>query len=62
MTSPPKPARPKITVRDALLWSRWLVVVPIAYLTLAHCAYAFRHPELTDTERFLQTWEALTWK
>ena len=37
------------------------LVAMVVYYAVAYCAHAFRHPELTDTERFLRTWEALTW-
>ena len=44
---------------------RALVVVVIAaglYVEFSLAAYALRHPELTDTERFLRIGEALCWR
>lgn len=42
----------------------WGIVVAVltAYIFLAFVTYQFRHPELTDTQRFLNIWEALTWQ
>lgn len=32
------------------------------YLWIAGIAYEFRHPDLTDTQRILRIWEAVTWR
>jgi hypothetical protein len=40
-----------------------LVVIGVMlYVTLASAVLAFRQPELTQTQRFLCTYEALTWQ
>lgn len=33
-----------------------------SYVVVAMTAYALRHPELTDTQRLLRFWDAVTWK
>jgi hypothetical protein len=44
---------------------RWLGIVLLGaslYVALAHLAFALRHPDLTETERFLRTGDALLWR
>jgi hypothetical protein len=39
-----------------------VLVLATAYLAVSHLAFALRHPDLTETERFLRTGDALLWK
>lgn len=34
----------------------------IAYLGLAHTVFGFRHPWMSDVERFLHTWDAMCFR
>jgi len=39
-----------------------LAVIVAIYIVISYTAYGFRHPEKTDTQRFLDTWAAMTWQ
>lgn len=41
---------------------RSLLVLGALYLFAADLVFGLRHPELTDTQRFLRTGEALLWR
>jgi hypothetical protein len=34
----------------------------LAYVAVASIAFAFRHPELTETQRLIRTADALAWR
>lgn len=38
------------------------ILVALCYYTVAYWSYSFRHPELTDTQRLIHSWEVLTWR
>lgn len=46
--------------------SRWAIAAlaygGAIYVAAAVVTFAIRHPELTDTQRFLRLWDALCWR
>lgn len=36
--------------------------IAVLYVLIAELRFALRHPELTDTQRFLRMWDVLRWK
>lgn len=38
------------------------LLAALLYLAVASIAFAFRHPELTETQRFLRMVDALAWR
>lgn len=42
--------------------SGWIVLGALIYLNVAMFAFALRHPEMTDTERFVRLLDALLWR
>lgn len=38
------------------------MVCAIIYVSVSGFAYALRHPELTDTQRFLSIYDAMLWR
>lgn len=46
------------------LWraARFAVLVAIVYVGVSCFAFALRHPELTDTQRFFGIWDAVLWR
>lgn len=41
---------------------RWALAILVAYIGIAFMAHALRHPEMTETQRFLDFWSALLWQ
>lgn len=41
---------------------QWLGLLFAFYAATSIVTYAFRHPEMTDTQRFLHTLDALLWR
>lgn len=40
----------------------WLAVFVAAYVSTASIVFAFRHPDMTDTQRLLCLWDAMCWR
>lgn len=51
-------------LRKERLWAVvfWAIGLLILYVSLSCIAFAFRHPELTDTQRFLHIKDAVLWR
>jgi hypothetical protein len=47
------------TAANLLIVAFWLVVL---FVIISEVAYAFRHPELTDTQRLLNFVDVLFWR
>ena len=43
-------------------WTRWTLASLPAYVVTAFMVHALRHPELTETQRFLAFWDAMLWR
>ena len=39
-----------------------VLIVPLLYFFIASLVYAFRHPEMTDTQRLLHFWDVVTFR
>lgn len=48
------------TVREWALLA--LVLMPLLYVMFASVVFSLRHPWMTDTERFLYFYRAMTWQ
>lgn len=57
-------AEPRIRypARTWVWWLRWTGIAVLAYIGTAFMVFAIRHPELTDTERFLAFWDVLLYR
>ena len=53
---------PPVWHKKAVRIIRWIAFGAVAYIVSAYTAYRFAHPELSETELFLNFWEAMTWK
>lgn len=57
-----------IAAKPALRWggrmdkTRWFILAVGLYIAIAAMVYAFRHPELTETQRFLHLIDAVLWR
>ena len=40
----------------------WITFGTVLYVTVSLLGYSVRHPELTQMQVFLDTWEALRWR
>jgi len=49
-------------VKRSRSWWIWALLAVTTYVVAAVVTHAFRHPELTDVQRLLRIWEALTWR
>jgi hypothetical protein len=50
----------KHETKGKLAYATWWIVV--GYVALAGLVYMFRHPEMTDTQRFLNFFDAMMWR
>lgn len=54
---------PTLSQRRSWGWYlRWTGIVLLSYVGIAFMAHALRHPEMTETQRFLDFWNALLWR
>lgn len=42
--------------------ARWIMLAAAIYVSVAALVYAFRHPEMTETQRFLHLIDAVLWE
>lgn len=49
-------------LRNRAPWWAWLLLAGVMYATVAAVVFAWRHPELTDTQRFFLLWDAMCWR
>lgn len=62
MTAITEKPRKTFKPRTWRCWVRWALAFLALYVGTSFLAHGLRHPEMTDVQRFLDAWRALTWR